>query len=58
MINGPVIGTANEVFQFNRLVYSTWYDVLNLDFRVTAIASTDYPCAAAAIRALTRSNVR
>ena len=38
-----------EVFQFNRPVYSTWYDVLNLGFRVTAIAGTDYPCAAAAI---------
>ena len=25
-----------EVFQFNRPAYSTWYDVLNLGFRVTA----------------------
>ncbi len=34
-----------EVLQFNRSEYSSWYDVLNLGFRVTPTAGTDYPCA-------------
>jgi hypothetical protein len=38
-----------EVLQFNRPNYSTWYDVLNLGFRVTPTAGTDYPCAGATI---------
>jgi len=34
-----------EVLQFNRSGYETWYDVLNLGFRVTPTAGTDFPCA-------------
>jgi hypothetical protein len=34
-----------EVLQFNRSGYETWYDILNLGFRVTPTAGTDYPCA-------------
>ena len=34
-----------EVLQFNRGGYQVWYDVLNLGFRVTPTAGTDYPCA-------------
>jgi hypothetical protein len=34
-----------EVLQFNRGGYEAWYDVLNLGFRVTPTAGTDYPCA-------------
>ncbi len=33
-----------EVLQFNRSGYETWYDILNLGFRVTPTAGTDYPC--------------
>jgi len=33
-----------EVLQANRLDYSAWYDVLNLGFRVTPTAGTDFPC--------------
>ena len=38
-----------EVLQFNRPVYTTWYDLLNLGFRVTGTAGSDYPCADASI---------
>lgn len=38
-----------EVFQFNRPNYSTWYDVLNMGFRVTPTAGSDYPCGDASI---------
>ncbi|WP_370477334.1 CehA/McbA family metallohydrolase [Tamlana flava] len=34
-----------EVLQFNRSDYRSWYDVLNLGFKVTPTAGTDYPCA-------------
>ena len=34
-----------EVLQFNRSGYDAWYDILNLGFRVTPTAGTDYPCA-------------
>lgn len=34
-----------EVLQFNRSGYEAWYDILNLGFRVTPTAGTDYPCA-------------
>ena len=33
-----------EVLQFNRSDYEAWYEVLNLGFRVTPTAGTDYPC--------------
>ena len=33
-----------EILQGNRPGYATWYDVLNLGFRVTPTAGTDYPC--------------
>jgi hypothetical protein len=38
-----------EVLQFNRPNYVAWYDMLNLGFRVTGTAGTDYPCAGANI---------
>ena len=38
-----------EVLQFNRPNYDTWYDVLNLGFRVTPTAGSDYPCGEASI---------
>lgn len=31
-----------EVLQFNRARYDTWYDMLNLGFRITPTAGTDY----------------
>jgi hypothetical protein len=34
-----------EVLQFNRSDYDIWYDILNLGFKVTPTAGTDYPCA-------------
>ncbi len=34
-----------EVLQFEHLVYNVWYDALNLGFRITPTAGTDYPCA-------------
>jgi hypothetical protein len=34
-----------EVLQFNRSGYEAWYDILNLGYRVTPTAGTDYPCA-------------
>lgn len=33
-----------EVLQFNRANYASWYDVLNLGFKVAPTAGTDYPC--------------
>lgn len=33
-----------EVLQFNRSGYDIWYDILNLGFRVTPTAGTDFPC--------------
>jgi hypothetical protein len=30
--------------QNERGIYQTWYDALNLGFRITPIAGTDYPC--------------
>jgi hypothetical protein len=33
-----------EVVQNERGIYQTWYDCLNLGFRLTPIAGTDYPC--------------
>ncbi len=38
-----------EVLQFNRAFYDTWYDMLNLGFRVTPTAGSDYPCVGANI---------
>jgi hypothetical protein len=38
-----------EVLQFNGPVYIAWYDMLNLGFRVTCTAGTDYPCGGANI---------
>ena len=38
-----------EVLQFSRAYYDTWYDMLNLGFRVTPTAGTDYPCVGANI---------
>lgn len=35
-----------EVLQFGRNGYDAWYDILNLGFRVSPTAGTDYPCAA------------
>ena len=45
----PVLAPHNlmhfmEVLQFNQGRYSTWYDMLNLGFRITPTAGTDYPC--------------
>ena len=34
-----------EVLQFNRHDYELWYDILNLGFRVSPTAGSDYPCA-------------
>ncbi|MBM3945483.1 MAG: hypothetical protein FJ317_08375, partial [SAR202 cluster bacterium] len=33
-----------EVLTFNRPDYDTWYDALNMGFRVTPTAGSDYPC--------------
>jgi hypothetical protein len=33
-----------EVLQFERAVYDVWYDTLNMGFRMTPTAGTDYPC--------------
>ena len=33
-----------EVLQFGEAGYSIWYDVLNLGYRLTPTAGTDYPC--------------
>jgi len=35
-----------EVLQFEHGVYDVWYDILNLGFRMTPTAGTDYPCIA------------
>lgn len=35
-----------EVLQFEHGVYDVWYDILNLGFRMTPTAGTDYPCLA------------
>ena len=35
-----------EILNLNQLNYALWYDVLNMGFRVTPTAGTDYPCAA------------
>ena len=34
-----------EVLQFGRGKFDSWYDILNLGFRVSPTAGTDYPCA-------------
>ncbi|MCZ6594735.1 MAG: CehA/McbA family metallohydrolase [Bacteroidetes bacterium] len=34
-----------EVLQFGRSKFDSWYDILNLGFRVSPTAGTDYPCA-------------
>jgi hypothetical protein len=34
-----------EVLSFNYSNYQTWYEILNLGFRVAPTAGTDYPCA-------------
>ena len=34
-----------EVLQFNKGHYKTWYDMLNLGFRITPTAGSDFPCA-------------
>jgi len=36
--------TFIEIVQNERGIYQTWYDALNLGFRLTPIAGTDYPC--------------
>jgi hypothetical protein len=36
--------TFVEVVQNERGIYQTWYDALNLGFRLAPIAGTDYPC--------------
>lgn len=33
-----------EVLTFNRAIYDARYEMLNLGFRVTPTAGTDYPC--------------
>lgn len=33
-----------EVLQFNHARYGAWYDMLNLGFKVTPTAGSDYPC--------------
>ena len=38
-----------ELMQFNHHYYDAWYDMLNLGFRVTPTAGTDYPCGPAQI---------
>ena len=38
-----------EVIQFSRAFYDTWYDLLNLGFRVTPTAGSDFPCVGANI---------
>ena len=38
-----------EVLQFNRPFYDTWYDMLNLGFRITPTGGSDYPCGGATI---------
>ena len=35
-----------EVLQFNHAGYSVWYDMLNLGFRISPTAGSDYPCVA------------
>ena len=35
-----------EVLQLNHAQYGAWYDMLNLGFRITPTAGTDYPCLA------------
>jgi len=38
-----------EVLQFERGIYDVWYDILNLGFRMTPTAGTDFPCLDASI---------
>jgi hypothetical protein len=33
-----------EVLQFEHGIYDVWYDTLNMGFRMTPTAGTDYPC--------------
>ena len=54
--NGPALGLSlaaphgflhfMEVLQFNQANYDAWYDMLNLGFRITPTAGSDYPCVA------------
>ena len=41
--------TFIEVLQFNGAVYGSWYDILNMGFRITPTAGTDFPCGGANI---------
>lgn len=38
-----------EVLQFEHGVYDVWYDILNLGFRMTPTAGTDFPCGDASV---------
>ncbi len=38
-----------EVMQFSHSFYDTWYDMLNLGFRITPTGGSDYPCGGATI---------
>jgi hypothetical protein len=38
-----------EVLQFEHGVYDVWYDILNMGFRMTPTAGTDYPCGDASV---------
>jgi hypothetical protein len=38
-----------EVLQFERGIYDVWYDILNLGFRMTPTAGTDFTCADASL---------
>ena len=38
-----------EVLQFEHGIYDIWYDILNLGFRMTPTAGTDFPCAGASV---------
>lgn len=33
-----------EILQFENCIYDVWYDVLNMGFRMTPTAGTDFPC--------------
>jgi len=38
-----------EVLQFEHGIYDMWYDILNLGFRMTPTAGTDFPCGDASV---------